>query len=581
MSNLIKILFIILIGFFSIWHVSAQQIPDNIRVELEGYDANIKKYRSENNPQLELENLNKAAFLCWNNQLNEKAIQYFKSVLKLNENLNNQNGILLSANYIGTIYDEIQDYNSAIIYFNKGLQISKKLNDKKSIVSTLVNISQTYQHLEKFEESNTAAFEGVELAKEINNLKYVRTFYGIIANNYQNLGNSEKSIEYFDQFASIDKYLKNQEIKDIKQESKEQVNKAQAEKQETEKELLIQTDKLRITKDSLAEVEELTREQKMQLELKESKIREQEAQIKFERMVKTVAIIAFVVVLIFFMMLFFFFSKIKSQKLQIEKQRDELDLQNKKINASIQYAQNIQRAILPVKNQLENLFESFIIYKPKDIVSGDFYWFAKLENLAFLAAVDCTGHGVPGAFMSMIGNSLLNEIVLEKREKEPAKILSLLNEKVIEALRQDETDNSDGMDICFISINLDNNQITFSGAKRPLFIYKNGEKKLNEIKGDRISIGGAKNRDQKNEGFNNHIIKTDPGDILYLSSDGFTDQNNSERKRFGSNRLKEVILENISLPMNKQLEVIEANLKEFQQNEEQRDDITLIGIKMK
>ena len=558
-------------------NVSAQGISEDIKNKLENYENLITKYKNENNAQLELEYLNKAAFLCWNNQLYNKSVGYFEKVLELNKTLKNQKGILLSTNYIGMIYDEIQDYNSALKYFNQSLEICRNLKSKKDITSSLVNISQTYQLLENYEESNKAALEGVSFAKEINNLKFQRTFYGILANNFQNMGNSEKSIKYFDLFASIDKYLKNQEIKNIKTESEDQVNKVQAEKQQTEKELIKQTDKLKQTESSLAQVEELTREQQMQLELKELKIREQDAQLRFERLVRSFLIGGFLVFLIFFIILFMLYRKIKNQKFQIEKQRDTVNLQNQKINASIQYAQNIQRAILPVKNQLANLFESFIIYKPKDVVSGDFYWFTKIDNTAFLAAVDCTGHGVPGAFMSMIGNSLLNEIVLEKKEREPAKILSLLNEKVVEALRQKETDNSDGMDMCFISIELDVNKITFSGAKRPLFIYKAKTKQLDEIKGNRISIGGVRKTD---EIFNNHIIQAESGDILYLSSDGLADQNNIERKRFGSNKLKEIILSNISLPMQQQKEIIENELNNFKKDEEQRDDITLIGIKI-
>jgi serine phosphatase RsbU (regulator of sigma subunit) len=575
-----KNILFVLIGFFVFCSLTAQEIPENIKNDLSNYESQIEKYKSEQNAQLELEFLNKAAFLCWNNQLYNKAINYFKRVLILNEELKNQNGILLSTNYIGMIYDETQDYNSAINYFNKGLEISKVQKNKKNIVSALVNVSQTYQQLQDYEKSNSAALEGVSIAKELNDLKFVRTFYGIIANNYQSLGNSEKSIEYFDQFASIDKFLKNQEIKDIKQESEKQVNQANVEKQYTEKQLLIQTDKLRETEDSLAQVEELTREQRMQLELKESKIREQDAQLKFERLLRSFLIGGFIVFLVFFLILASLYRKIKSQKQQIEQQRDTLELQNKKINASIQYAQNIQRAILPVKEQLDKLFDNFIIYQPKDIVSGDFYWFAKTDEIAFLAAVDCTGHGVPGAFMSMIGNSLLNEIVLEKKVKDPAKILSLLNEKVVEALRQKETDNTDGMDVCLVSIELTKKEIVFSGAKRPLYIYSERKKELDEIKGDRVSIGGAKKRDLNNEGFKNHIIQAEKGDVIYLSSDGFTDQNDNERKRFGTSRLKEVIIENIALPMDKQKEVIVGELNKFQQDEEQRDDITLIGLKI-
>jgi len=548
--------------------------------ELIGYEAKIEQYKRENNPTLELEYLNKAAFLCWDNQLYDKAISHFKRVLELDKQLNNQNGVLLSINYLGMISDENQDYKAAVEYFKKALELNKQSNNKNNIASSLLNIAQTYQQLENFEESNISASEGVNVAKEINDLKLVRSFYGILANNYQSLGNSEKSIEYFDLFASIDKYLKKEEIKNIKEQSETQVQKAQQEKQQTEQELEKQTDKLKETETSLAKVEEISKEQQMQLELKESKIREQAAQLKFERLVRNILTWGIIGILIFLIALAALYRKIRLQKNKIEEQRDILDLQNKKINSSIQYAQNIQRAILPVRNQIENIFESFIIYRPKDIVSGDFYWFSKLKDTAFLAAVDCTGHGVPGAFMSMIGNSLLNEIVLEKNVTEPAKILSLLNEKIIESLRQDETENNDGMDVCFISIDLKTLKITFSGAKRPLFIYNQKTSELNEIKGDRLSIGGAK-RKKDNEEFKNHSIDANSGDILYLSSDGLTDQNNSERKRFGTNKLKEIIMNNISESMEKQKYIIEDELNNFQKTEEQRDDITLIGIKLK
>lgn len=580
MRKIYKILlFIFITNFFFCFFILAQDVPSNIKDELTGYETKIEQYRSENNTQLELEFLNKAAFLCWNNQLYNKAVDHFNRVIELNKQSGNLNGIMLSSNYVGMIYDEIQDYNSAITYFKKGLEISRNLNNNKNITSSLINISQTYQQLTNYDESNKWALEGVELAKEMNDLKLIRSFYGILANNYQSLGDSKKSIEYFDLFASIDKYLKKEEIKDIKQQSKSEVKKAQQEKEETKQELVEQTDKLLETESSLAKVEEVSHEQKMQLDLQESKIREQAAQLKFERLVRNFLIWGFIAILIFFGVLVILYRKIKTQKTQIEEQRDTLDLQNQKINASIQYAQNIQRAILPVRNQIKNLFESFIIYRPKDIVSGDFYWFTKVKDTAFLAAVDCTGHGVPGAFMSMIGSSHLNEIVLEKQVTEPAKILSLLNEKIVESLRQDETENNDGMDVCFISIDLKSNKITFSGAKRPLFIFKNKTSEFDEIKGDRISIGGAKKK-KDDEKFNNHIINAEKGDILFLSSDGLTDQNNLERKRFGSNRLKEIILNNISEPMDKQKEIIEKELDDFQQDEEQRDDITLIGIKI-
>jgi len=563
------ILFLLLI--FPLWIFS-----QNTAEELEKLDSKIATYKSEENKQLELEYLNKAAFLSWDNQLYEKSQAYFKRILEINESLNNTNGILLAANYLGVIYNETQDYTSAITYFKKAYHLSKKINDKKNICSSLLNISQTYQLQKNYDESNKSAFEGVNLSKELNDLKMLRSFYGILANNYQSLGNSEKSIEYFDLFASIDKYIKTQEIKQIKEESETEITKAQQEKALTQQELIKQTDRLKITEDSLAVVEELSREQKMQLELEESKNRELEAQLKFERLWRNILIWGIIIVLGFLGILLVLYRKIKSQKIQIEDQRDKLELQNKKINDSIHYAQNIQRAILPLNNQIKEVFENFIIYKPKDIVSGDFYWFGKTNNTIFLAVVDCTGHGVPGAFMSMIGNSLLNEIILEKKLQDPAKILTLLNEKVIDALRQNESDNNDGMDVCLVSFEINSKLVKFSGAKRPLYVSrKNNE--IEEIKGTRKSIGGKK---EGIEDFSSVEIKLESGDILYLSSDGLTDQNNKERKRFGSNKLKEILQLNIDQSMENQKLAIEKELDIFMENEEQRDDITLIGIKI-
>ncbi len=558
-----------------------QGVPDNIKEEISRYEDLIRKYQDENNKQLELEYLNKAAFLCWNNQLLTKSINFFEQSLKINQELDNKNGLLLGHNYLGMLYGETGQHQKALEHYEQSIEISRLLKNKSSITSSLINIAQTQQLLNNYTESNNTALSGVEIAKEINELKYVRTFYGIIAENYKELGNSAKSIEYFDLFASIDKYLKNQEVTSIKKQSSEEVSKAQAEKSKTEQELIKQSGKLKETEDSLAEIEAITREQKMLLELKELKISEQEAQLKFERLVKNIFIWGFIVILIFLLVLIAFYRKIRLQRNHILQQRDTLDLQNKKINSSIQYAKNIQRAILPVDKELKRFFEYFIIYRPKDVVSGDFYWYAEINSTLYIAVIDCTGHGVPGAFMSMIGNRLFNEIVLVNKINDPATILTILNVKVIEALKQKESDNSDGMDVCLIAINNKNDQkkLTFSGAKRPLLVYKENTSEFIEIKGDRHSIGGFK-KDEESKIFTAHELTIEKNDIIYLSSDGLIDQNNENRKRFGSKKLKEVIEKNISESLTIQQQAIEKELNTFQGNAEQRDDITLIGFKI-
>ena len=573
--------YIVLLLFISTISLG-QQIPDNIKTELTGYEEQITKFKNEGNKHLELEYSNKAAFLCWNNQIFDLAIKHFENVLDINKSLGNNNGILMATNYLGMIYSETEKYNKAIEYFKNGLSISRSLKNKSDIVSGLINIAQTYQLSGNYDESNKSSFEGISISKELTDIKSQRTFYGIIAENYQKLGNSGKSIEYFDLFASLDKFIKNQEIKDIKNQSASEVNKAQQEKALTEKELIKQTDKLKITEDSLAVVEELTREQKMQLELKESQIKAQEAQLKLERLWRSILIYGFIAILIIAALLLFLYSKIRSQKIQIEEQRDKLDLQNKKINSSIQYAQNIQQAILPTAKQLEKHFDTFIIYKPKDIVSGDFYWYVEFNDRVYIASIDCTGHGVPGAFMSMIGNRLLNEIVIEKNILEPAKILSMLNDKIIIALRQNETENEDGMDVCLLCFEDIKNKgkAIFTGAKRSLLIFRNENKAIEEIKGDRLSIGGSKNENRDKE-FTSHQININSGDIVFLSSDGLTDQNNADRKRFGSQRLNDLVIQNYNKQLPDLKTIIEKELDNFQQGEEQRDDITFIGLKIK
>lgn len=263
-----------------------------------------------------------------------------------------------------------------------------------------------------------------------------------------------------------------------------------------------------------------------------------------------------------------------------------INTKNQHINSSIRYAQNIQKAILPIKKAIDQHFESFIIFRPKDVVSGDFYWYSHLpavENLTaktFIAVVDCTGHGVPGAFMSLIGNRLLNEIVNERKVTNPRKILELLNKGVIAALKQDQTDNNDGLDICLCCFEKNEEaktMITFSGAKRPLIYYS--QQQIQLLRGDRKSIGGIKSKRNKTE-FTNQELILQKGDIAYLTSDGLIDQNAKNRKRFGTLRFIKLLKNNAKLSLEDQKHEIENALDFYQNKEEQRDDITVIGLKI-
>jgi serine phosphatase RsbU (regulator of sigma subunit) len=217
-----------------------------------------------------------------------------------------------------------------------------------------------------------------------------------------------------------------------------------------------------------------------------------------------------------------------------------------------------------------------VLFKPRDVVSGDFYWFSELGDRIIVAVVDCTGHGVPGAFMSMIGNTLLNELVNQKRITGPGLILQNLNIAVRMALKQ-EGDNmlsKAGMDVCLCVI--DKTNITFSGAALPLYVVKNGV--LETIKGSSAHIGGKQKVDMPV--YEQHVIPREPNMHIYLTSDGYGDQSNESMKKFSTKKLRELIERVHTLPIEEQYREFDERLKEHQGAEPQRDDITVIGIRL-
>ena len=276
----------------------------------------------------------------------------------------------------------------------------------------------------------------------------------------------------------------------------------------------------------------------------------------------------------------------------LEKEKNIITLQNTFITSSINYAKTIQESILPPKEKLNVYFDSFIIYRPKDIVSGDFYWYSDCfdttKNIrhVFVAAVDCTGHGVPGAFMSMIGDRLLNSIINIQQIYEPSMVTNLLNKQIIGALNQNYSDNSDGMDLvlCRFTINSEHktSEIVFSGSRRPLITYNQLEQNVKIYKGNRAYIGGVKSNKSKSK--SDFICQTIPfgnNEMFYLTTDGFVDQNNEKRIRFGTSKLLGILKNIGSLPCSDQKQLLENKLEQHQKDQKQRDDITFIGLKLK
>jgi serine phosphatase RsbU (regulator of sigma subunit) len=303
------------------------------------------------------------------------------------------------------------------------------------------------------------------------------------------------------------------------------------------------------------------------------------------------------VILLF--MLFWLFARVYSRHLKREnirlegivtertaevvKQKDEivsknivLEFQKKEIEDSIRYARRIQSAVIPSENDcIKLLTESFVLFRPLNIVSGDFYWISHIGNKIIFTAADCTGHGVPGAFMSMLGVAFLNEIVNKDKVTSPDVILNLLRKKVIQALQQHGLSGEarDGMDIAIVSINTEEKKLEFAGAYNPLVMIRNGE--IFETAGDKMPIGIYENMDP----FTCHEITIERGDLFYMSSDGYEDQfGGPDGKKFKAKNFKQLLLEIHKNPMQMQKDILEKNFDDWKGDLDQIDDVVVVGL---
>jgi len=271
----------------------------------------------------------------------------------------------------------------------------------------------------------------------------------------------------------------------------------------------------------------------------------------------------------------------KLLELKVAERTKELAEKNHDIMSSIQYAKRIQEAILPAKDNIyEKLNRTFILYKPKDIVSGDFYWFAEKNQWRIFATVDCTGHGVPGAFMSMIGHNLLHQIVLDKGYTDPGEILTQLHRGVQKALRQgqNEVHTNDGMDVSLLAIHTTTHQVTWAGANRPLVLV-NAEGALSRLEGNKFPVGGV--QAEINREFNTHQVVTEGRVMTYMFSDGYADQFGGEKgKKFMVKRLHETLCKIHNLPANDQRDWLDKEFEAWRGELEQVDDVLVVGIEI-
>ncbi len=280
-------------------------------------------------------------------------------------------------------------------------------------------------------------------------------------------------------------------------------------------------------------------------------------------------------------------EELESQSVYLSQINEALRRSKENTLGSIRYAQTIQTAMLPTSTDMDSVFRTFVIYMPKDIVSGDFYYFHSIQyderEVDFVSVIDCTGHGVPGAFMSLIGINLLDQIIKQQFIHSPAEILDELNRNIRKMLRQEETDNDDGMEAIFCKIEKFKDgkyRLTYEGAKFPVHRFNSQTGEIETYKTSRKGIGGKFRNRESSVTFNDKTIDICKGDRLYMTSDGIGDQNNPDRKRYTIKRLLEVLGKSTKVSMNEQKQFLLNDLNAFKGDCDQRDDITVLGIEI-
>jgi len=469
----------------------------------------------------------------------DNAMSYYQKSLKLSEETENKKRIALMYNNIGSVYAEQKLYDKALEYFNKTYTIQYELDNKQMQALALNNIAEVYLKKKEYKYAIDFYNKALLIAKELGAKDDIKTSYDGLHSCYSELKDFEKAHEYLLLYSEIKDSLFNEENS---AQLNEMLVKFESDKKQQEIELL-QKDK---------EVHTILRN----------------------------SLIAGCLLIFLVALLLFNRNKVKQRaNIVLEEKNELIELKNKEITDSIRYAKRLQLAILPPDNQVKKLLpDSFVLYKPKDIVSGDFYWVEQWGDKVLVAAADCTGHGVPGAFMSIVGNNLLQQAVNIYGLEKPNLILNDLNKNISKILHQSEESSSvkDGMDIALLAIDKSNMCLEFSGAYNPLWLIRQG--KIIEVAGNKHPVGAFVGEELKQ--FTNHKLELIKGDTIYIFTDGYADQFGGPKgKKFKYKQLQELLLSIQHFSMDEQRKKLDETFENWKENLEQIDDVLIIGIK--
>jgi serine phosphatase RsbU (regulator of sigma subunit) len=495
----------------------------------------------------------------------EKALELYMAVKEYKISNDDEDGLSTTLMNIGFVNEKLGKFQSALDYYTQSLQLLYKLDDNQNIAVCLNNIGDIYYALGKYNQAIDSSKKSLVIAKKLNSKTSIKASALSLTKSFEK--NSRFKEAYYNHilYSQVKDSLFNEESAKILQEME---TKYQTEKKEQE-----------IEKQQLA-------------------IEKKDAEARTRNIVLYAVFGGLILMILIAIQVFRGYKQkkranallsVKNMEIEqkneflnqaneeITEQKAEIEEKNLNIMDSIRYAKRIQQTILPRDQFVEKyLPKSFILYKPKDIVSGDFYWMEVVDNTAFVSAVDCTGHGVPGAFVSIVGYNSLNRTVMEFDLKKPSDILNKLNDLVVDTfVRHSDSDVKDGMDMSLVSIDLDTMKVEFAGAQNSAYVVN--EEGLVEYSANKQPIGSS----LEPKDFTNHELETKKGDMIYLFSDGYIDQFGGPKgKKFMRKRFKELLQSIHKMDVKTQKQHLDNTIIDWMGREEQLDDILVIGIRV-
>ncbi|MBN4071025.1 tetratricopeptide repeat protein [Crocinitomix catalasitica] len=491
------------------------------------------------------------------------AIDNYYSSLSINKEIGYKPGIASSLDDIGTIYQEQGDYDSAIHYYTSSLAINEEIGDKMGIATSLnyvgviyVNqgqaVSKSSQREALFKKAMSCGNRALSIAQEIGHVMHTKEAARVLYNSFKATSNYKKALEMHELYITMRDSISSEE---------------------NQKEVIRHQYKYEYEKQALADSVTHAKE----AQIKDVMLDKKQAQLKSEQTQRYALYWGLGLVGCLAFVLLRGFQRKKRDNVVISLQKEEVESHRKNILDSINYAEKIQRSLLPDDGDIRKFLPGFSsLYLPKDIVSGDFYWFTHLKDISYLVLSDCTGHGVPGAFMSMMGSTLLRDIIIGSGIENPAAILEHLDSSVRELLGQNDLDSSeDGMEMALVKIDHQNDKLTYAGAGQHLYLIR-GEVEI--IKSDIRSIGGwVKHRSRLPE-FTNKEFELNKIKAFYLSSDGLEDQFNEGRiQKFGRSRFVKLIS---SYHDKLNLNDLESEFNKWKGDQDQIDDVCVIAVRV-